>query len=124
MTINTADTAGAGPSDASVDSQKAHHLAGLVYLLYGLGLVFGITAIIGILINHTHIEKTRDTYAYSHFVWQILSFWVLFAGVAISILAWPGGFSSSISLFSFLWWMCTALVGSWFLLKNKPIPWL
>ncbi|OED39767.1 hypothetical protein AB833_14225 [Chromatiales bacterium (ex Bugula neritina AB1)] len=104
--------------------QKAHRLAGLVYLLYTLSFLFGITAIIGVIINHTLLRKTRYTYAYSHFVWQIISFWVLFAGIAVSVILWPGGPATAVAFCTLLWWIGSGLFGVRYLLKKHKIPFL
>lgn len=102
-------------------SQTAHRLAVLVYLLYVFGFLFGITALMGVIINHTRITDTLDTYSHSHFVWQIVSFWTLFAGVAITMILFP----VKVAVLACLaWLLCSALFGIWFLSKKQPIPFL
>lgn len=102
--------------------QSPRRLAGLVYLLYILGFLFGITALIGVIINHTLIGKTKGSIAYSHFCWQIVSFWVLFAGVVLTIALWPGSAAMAFAIGSLVWWVLTALCGSYLLAKKKPLP--
>lgn len=99
----------------------AHRLAVLVYLLYGLGFLFGITALIGVIINHTRLPDTQGTYSHSHFIWQILSFWTLFAGVAITLILFP---VKAAVMACLVWWVCSAIVGIWFLIKKQPVPFL
>ena len=113
------------PAPAPLDrTQQAHRLAVLVYLLYLLGILFGVTALVGVIINHTNLPKTRDTHAYSHFVWQIASFWILCAGVAFVVILWPGMYGELLMYLCFLWWIASALTGIWYLVKNKPIPFI
>lgn len=105
-----------------IQTQRAHKLAVLVYLLYLFGVLFGVTALIGVIINHTHIQRTRETHAHSHFIWQIVSFWILFAGVVTFILLWPGVYGKWLAILCLLWWMASALTGIYYLVQNKPIP--
>ena len=105
-------------------TQQAHRLAVLVYLLYLFGVLFGVTALIGVIINHTHIERTRETYAHSHFIWQIVSFWILFAGVVTFILLWPDVSGTWLAALCLLWWMASAFIGICYLVQNKPIPFI
>lgn len=101
--------------------QTAHRLAVLVYVLYTLGILFGITALIGVIINHTKLADTHGTYSHSHFIWQIGSFWTLFTGVAFTIILFP---VKAAVMACLVWWVCSALFGAWFLIKKQPVPFL
>ena len=57
-------------------------------LLQALHILFGITAIIGMLIAHTHLASTKGTIYYSHLKWQLVTFWCAFAGYAIAAGLW------------------------------------
>jgi len=61
-------------------SETAHRTAGLVYCLWMLGVLFGVTAVIGVIINHTKLKSVKGTHAHSHFIWQITSFWLVLIG--------------------------------------------
>lgn len=104
--------------------QQANRLAVLGYLLYALGIVFGVTALIGVIVNHTCIERTKQTIAYSHCKWQIISFWVLFAGLAATVMMWHASIGKLIAGCCFVWWLVSLLIGIWFLAARKPIPWI
>lgn len=103
-------------------AQSAHRLAVLGYLLYFLGIVFGITAVFGVIVNHTHLAKTKHTIAFSHCLWQIVSFWVLFAGVVATVIMWSDANRNLMAFTCLIWWLSTNLIGVWFLLKGKSIP--
>jgi uncharacterized membrane protein len=64
--------AGAGAGDEALPLKK---IATLVYLLQALSLVFGVTAIAGVIINYLRLSDVRGTWLESHFVWQIRTFW-------------------------------------------------
>lgn len=105
-------------------TQRAHQLAVLVYLLYLLGVLFGITALIGVIINHTKVAKTRDTHAYSHFIWQMASFWILFIGAALVVILWPASVTKLLIYACLAWWITSAIIGVWFLRRQRPIPFI
>ena len=100
-------------------THHSHRLAGMVYLLYLLGVLFGITALIGVIVNHTHISQTRGSYAHSHFIWQIISFWILFVCCAAGVYLLP---ATTMIYVAGLWWIMSALFGIWFLVQKQPVP--
>ena len=67
--------------DASGSNKTADQLAGLkqitlvVYILQGLSFFFGLTAIVGVVINYVKREDVAGTVYQSHFDWQIRTFW-------------------------------------------------
>jgi len=46
-----------------------------VYILQTLSFAIGPTLIIGAIINYVKRDDARDTWLYSHFNWQIRTFW-------------------------------------------------
>ncbi len=102
-------------------SETAHRTAGLVYCLWLLGILFGVTAVIGVIISHTHLAKARDTHAYSHFIWQICSFWLVLAGVVATVILWPHTAAKVLAIGCFFVWLFSGLFGSWYLSKSKRV---
>ena len=47
----------------------------VVYILYALSCLIGITAIVAIVINYVKREDVQGTIYQSHFAWQIRTFW-------------------------------------------------
>lgn len=105
-------------------TETAHRTAGLVYCLWLLGILFGITAVIGAIINYTQLDKTRDTHAYSHFLWQMISFWIVLAGIAISLIMWPSPVAQIFAITTFFVWLFSGLIGSWYLSKSRRLNFL
>jgi len=68
--------------------QKARQLVLLGMLLQGLHILFGITAIIGVLVAHTTINRTSGTVYHSQLRWQIATFWLALAGYAGGLYLW------------------------------------
>lgn len=119
------DTAGASATDTVAGRQtqlkKATQLALLVYLLQALHFLFGITAVIGMLVNHTNRQHVQGTFANSHFNWQIATFWILAPAYVLAFYYW---------MVSGQWWAVMAvfavasyriLRGWWQLVAHKPI---
>ncbi|MFK7890734.1 MAG: hypothetical protein AB8B63_07945 [Granulosicoccus sp.] len=69
-------------------TSKARSLALLGMLLQAMHAMFGITAIIGVLIAHVNLAATRETVYYSHLRWQIATFWYALAGYAAAVWLW------------------------------------
>lgn len=68
-----------------VDEKKLRDLALLVYVLQAIGFVVGLTWIVGVVINYLKIDDVRNTWLETHFNWQLRTFWIGLAGMA---LAW------------------------------------
>lgn len=101
--------------------ETAHRTAGLVYCLWLLGILFGVTAIIGAYINHSKLASVRGTHAHSHFLWQIGSFWTVLAGALIAFIFWPNPVAKTIAIASFAIWIFSGMIGSYFLAKSRKL---
>ena len=104
-------------------SETAHRTAGLVYCLWLLGILFGVTAVIGAIINYKQLDKARDTHAYSHFILQMTSFWVVLACIIVSLIL-PGPIGMLFAITAFLVWLFSGLIGSWYLSKSRRLSFL
>ena len=67
---------------------KARRLALLGMLLLALHPLFGITAVIGVLINHMQAPITETTVYESHRRWQLGIFWLALAAYALAAWWW------------------------------------
>jgi len=59
-----------GGDNPYIHNARAAQLGLLVYLLQLLHILFGVTAVIGMLVNHTLQHRVVGTYIESHFNWQ------------------------------------------------------
>ena len=107
--------------------KTAEELAGLkniamvVYALQALSFLWGVTAIIGIVINYVKREDARGTLYESHFEWQIRSFWwgLLWSVVGVILIFVLVGF---FVLFATWVWMIYRVVKGWLKLnEGKPV---
>lgn len=101
---------------------KTKNLAKLGYLLQFLGILFFITSVIGVLINHSRFAEVRGTEAESHFKWQIQTFWAcIFAGL-VAILLSSYSLGQYLMVTTALWYYYRVFKGFWALHKNKTAP--
>jgi len=93
----------------------------VVYALQALGFLWGITAVVGVIINYVKREDARGTVYESHFDWQIRTFWWALAwlvvGVVLAILV-----VGVLVLFVAWIWMIYRVVKGWLkLIDGKPV---
>jgi uncharacterized membrane protein len=73
----------------------------VVYVLQALSFAFGVTAVVGLVINYVKRDETVGTLYESHFNWQIRTFWwglvwtivgivlsMIVIGVAVLFVVW------------------------------------
>lgn len=85
-------------TDPSIDLRSKVTLTHIIYALYALSLVIGLTAIAAIIINYVKRDEVKGTFLESHFNWQMRTFWwgllwgaigfiTMFIGIGFVILA-------------------------------------
>jgi uncharacterized membrane protein len=93
----------------------------VIYGLYAASLIFGITAIVAIVLNYIRKEDVAGTLFESHFRWQIRTFWfsLLWGAIgAITFLIVIGMFI----LFADAVWFIYRIAKGWLnLTENKPM---
>jgi uncharacterized membrane protein len=113
---------------SGASAKTPEELAGLknvamaVYVLQALSFLWGLTAIVGIVINYVKREDAIGTIYESHFNWQIRTFWfgLLWGFVGfVLVLALGLGF---LILFAAWIWMIYRVVKGWLkLTEGKPV---
>lgn len=68
------------------EEKRLRELAFLVYALQAAGFLFGLTWIVGVVINYLKIDAVRNTWLETHFNWQLRTFWLGLAGMAVAWL--------------------------------------
>ncbi len=94
-----------GKTDQQLASLR--QLTLITYVLYALGWMNGITAIIAVLINYIKREDAQGTLYESHFTWQIRTFWWSMAWCVL------GG----ITIFIGVGFLVLGAAGIWFLYR-------
>ena len=112
---------------APATGKTPEELAGLktvtmaVYILQALSFLWGITALIGLIINYVKREDARGTVYESHFNWQIRSFWwaLLWAVIGLLLAILLVGF---VVLFvAWIWMIYRVVKGFLKLTEGKPV---
>jgi len=96
-------------------------LALIVYILYLVAYVVGITAVIGVIIAHVQVGATADPMLASHYRFQIRTFWigVLYLVVGVILAFVLIGFL--VLLWWFIWSLIRCIKGLLALNENRPI---
>ena len=113
------DTGAAAKSPEEVASLK--NITQVVYALQALSFLWGVTAIIGVVINYVKRDDVRGTLLENHFNWQIRTFWwgLLWGVIGFALIFVFVGF---FILFAAWVWMIYRVVKGWLKLnENKPV---
>jgi uncharacterized membrane protein len=109
-------------------SKSPEELAGLknitmmVYLLQALSFLWGITAIIGVIVNYVKRDDARGTVYESHFDWQIRTFWWgLLWGVVGVLLIIALGLGFLVMFVAWIWAIYRVVKGWLKLSEGKPV---
>ncbi|WP_198031991.1 hypothetical protein [Bradyrhizobium sp. Ec3.3] len=95
-------------------------LAVVVYVLYGVGYFTGISALIGVIIAHVKIDDA-DPVPRSHYQFQIRTFWIGLAYLAVAIPLCTVLIGFPIFAWWFVWSVVRVVKGSLLLIEHKPI---
>lgn len=88
-------------SDERLKSKKA--ITTVVYALQAASFLFGVTAIIAVIVNYIKQDDVRGTWLESHFRWQIRTFWFGVVWGSIGIILWFIGIGVLILLADYIW---------------------
>jgi|SRR5215467_10502847 len=102
-------------------SPEQGRTATIIYILYLVGFLNGITVIIGLIMAYVNLEGAPE-WVQTHYRMQIRTFWI---GLLIGIL----GFVTLvilvgwlISLFNVIWFIVRCVKGMMYLSKVQPYP--
>jgi uncharacterized membrane protein len=117
---NTVIDAGSGKTNEELAALKT--ITQVVYGLQALSFAFGVTALIGLIINYVKREDVAGTIYQSHFDWQIHTFWWgLLWGVLGVILIVALGLGLVILFASWVWAIYRVVKGWLKLTEGKPV---
>jgi uncharacterized membrane protein len=107
---------------SSQELESLRSITLVVYVLQALSFVFGLTAIVGIIINYIKREDAAGTVWANHFDWQIRTFWW---GLTWCVLGFVLMFAFGLGLivWGVAWiWMIYRVVKGWLkLTEGKPV---
>jgi len=99
----------------------ARRLALLGILLQVLHVLFGITAIAGMVISHTLIHKTQGTPYQSQLRWQLVTFWTCAVLYFAAFVLWRQTGSVWLIVVVFLFAVYRIGVSVYYYLKKRPL---
>ncbi len=101
--------------------KSAKSLTTLIYVLYAVSFLVGITAIVAIVMNYLKKGDVAGTFLESHFRWQIRTFWfgLLWSVVGGFLLAVVVGWA--VLFANFVWMIYRIAKGFLRLNDNKPM---
>jgi uncharacterized membrane protein len=104
------------------DDPAARQLTLITYVLYGLSMFVGVTAIVAIIINHLKLDDLRGTLYESHLRWQIRTFWwgLLWSCVGM-VLVWAFGLGLLILGALWIWLIYRMVKGILNWTERKPM---
>lgn len=118
--MNTAVEAGSGKTSEELASLRT--ITTVVYALQALSFAFGVTALVGLIINYVKRDDVAGTLYESHFNWQIRTFWWgLLWGVLGSILIFAFGLGLVVLFVAWIWAIYRVVKGWLKLNDGKPV---
>ncbi len=106
---------------AQSDPQKARNLLLITYVLFGLSLINGLTAIAAVIIAHLKVGEAADTFIESHYRWLIRTFWIALIGAVIGGLLMFIFIGMFVLVAVFLWYVFRLVKGFLAFNDGKPI---
>ena len=119
--MNDVIDAGAATAKSAEQLASLKNVTMVVYALQALSFIWGLPAVVALVINYLKRDDARGTLYESHFTWQIRSFWwgllwVAIGGVLAVVLV---GF---VVLFVAWVWMIYRVVKGWLkLTEGQPV---
>ena len=117
---NTVIDAGSGKTSEELASLKT--ITQVVYALQALSFAFGVSALVGLIINYVKRDDAIGTLYESHFDWQIRTFWwgVLWGCLGF-ILIFALGLGLIILFAAWVWAVYRVVKGWLKLTEGKPV---
>ena len=109
---------------AKTEQQMAslRQLTLIIYILYALSWVAGISAIVAIVINYIKREDAAGTLYESHFAWQMRTFWWGLAWAVVGGITTLIGVGFVILMVLGIWVIYRMVKGLLFWNDYKPMP--
>lgn len=109
------------PSNGTASHEQEAKLANLIYILYLVGLVVGVTAIVGVVMAYVYQEQA-PAWIKSHHRFQIRTFWIGMLYSLVGLLLLKIGIGALVILFTFIWFIVRTAKGLGYLNKGEPVP--
>ncbi len=95
-------------------------IAKVIYILYIVGTIIGLTAVIGLIMAYVNKDET-DSWLQTHYRFQIRTFWIGLLYFVIGTLTLQLLFGALILIFTFFWMVIRCAKGLKQLENNQPV---
>ena len=92
----------------------------VVYVLYLVGFVIGITSIVGLVLAYINRGKSGG-WVDTHYTWQIRTFWIALLGGIVSIVLMIVGIGFLLMIAVAVWIVVRCVIGLQAASKSEPI---
>jgi uncharacterized membrane protein len=106
---------------AASNTKKLKDLTTIIYALYAVGIVIGITAIAAVIINYIKQDEVAGTLCESHFRWQIRTFWFSLLWVVVGFVLMFVVIGYAVLLANLVWVIYRIVKGLLNLYDDKPM---
>jgi uncharacterized membrane protein len=115
------DTTPAAGGPPAANDPADGKMANLIYILYLASLIFGLTALVGVVMAYIN-QREGASWVDSHYRFQIRTFWIglLFFAIATVTLGLLVGYL--VLLFLLFWWVIRCARGMMYLSRGQAHP--
>ena len=112
-----------GPASRETDKwlEPGKTNAQIIYILYFVSFLIGISALIGVVIAYINRGKAGG-FVESHYTWLIRTFWIALLGSFVSLLLFIVGIGFLLMFAVAIWAIIRLVKGLQALGRNEPIP--
>ncbi len=101
--------------------EKTEKTVKIVYILYLVGIILGITTLIGLIMAYIN-KKNAPDWLQTHYRFQIRTFWIGFLYSFIGVILSPVVIGYFILLFVLIWLIVRCVKGLKYLGQKEPYP--
>jgi uncharacterized membrane protein len=99
--------------------QAEGETARVIYILYLVSLLVGVTSIVGVIMAYVNRGDAPD-WVRSHYRFQIRTFWIGLLYTALSLLTFIVIIGIFLGMFGFVWWVVRCAKGLKLLARGEP----
>lgn len=96
--------------------------AKVIYILYLVSLLVGVTALIGLVMAYINRGQATGTWAETHYTYQIRTFWIGLLYLFVSILLMFVLIGFLLILAVLVWWIARSVKGLQWASAGEPVP--
>lgn len=110
-------------NDVVNDTDEAKKFALIVYILYGVGIVFtaGLATIAGVILAYIKKDDAVGTWVESHYRWLLRTFWYSLLWGVIGAVTWVLIIGIFIICANMIWFIYRVIKGWIRLTENRPM---